>query len=507
MGEQAATKLSKYQQLFKEQCAKQLELWRQADVISGEDLYQFLHRIKGSGASIGLPLWSMQAELLLDDLHQSQTEGREPKTWTRDTLFLFLNPLLQVAAEGDYTTDAGHGEPVSENVFVLLVTDQAAVVTEVKAELEGLGWSVIAMDSPSRATRSFFRYKPDLLIVDDKLNLERTPEGQYLLQKVEEHGIGRVLIGEQVPDDALERWDAVFERPLTRVSWTAACKRLVRRRDLARQMVRESSLSIQILHQQWHQMRSWLGERAVLAYLDIERLREINEQRGYAAGDEAMEKLGGMLRERFPTAGVYHGVEDEYYLVLPSDDPKRVEGDLQHACRSLPWLTINIRVMQALPGEEIALALRRLRDGNVFAAHAETAAALEAAKPQYLAIIDDDEIVRSLLEEQFKLLPGVRIMSYREGESFFEDAWHKQDGQYLLIIDGMLPRMDGFEVVYKVRTQYDADKYSILMLTGRKSEKDIVRGLELGVDDYITKPFGIRELEARVKRLFKRLER
>ncbi|MBL0389044.1 response regulator [Tumebacillus sp. ITR2] len=501
------SKMIKYQQLFKEQSTKQFESWRTAESVSTEDLYQFLHRVKGSGASIGLPLWSLQAELLLDDLHRAGGEHNR-KQWAREELFAFLNPLLQVAVEGDgQPAETATGSLMTENVFVLLVTQQAAVVTEVKAELEGLGWSVIAMDSAARATRSFFRYKPDLLIVDDKLALDQTSEGRYLLQKVEEHGIGRVLIGEQVPDSATEQWDAVFERPLAWVSWMGTCKRLVRRRDLARQRMRESSLSIQILEQQWPHVKNWLGERAVLAYLDIERLREINELRGYAAGDEEMEKLASLLRERFPEAGVYHGSEDEFYLLLQADSPQQVQEDLLQACRALPWLTINVRVMPVLPNEEISLALRRLRDGNLFAAHAEMAATAEIVQTQYLAIIDDDEIVRSLLSEQFKLLPNLNIMSYREGESFFDDAWHKQDGQYLLIIDGMLPRMDGFEVVYKVRTQYDADKYSILMLTGRKSEKDIVRALELGVDDYITKPFGIRELEARVKRLFKRLER
>ncbi len=74
----------------------------------------------------------------------------------------------------------------------------------------------------------------------------------------------------------------------------------------------------------------------------------------------------------------------------------------------------------------------------------------------------------------------------------------------LIILDLMLPELDGFEVCKKIREQ---DKQiPILMLTSKTEEMDKVLGLELGADDYLTKPFSIRELIARIKAIFRRIE-
>ena len=73
----------------------------------------------------------------------------------------------------------------------------------------------------------------------------------------------------------------------------------------------------------------------------------------------------------------------------------------------------------------------------------------------------------------------------------------------LIILDWMLPRLDGLEVARRVRRQ---TIIPILMLTARSDEVDRVLGLEVGADDYLTKPFSIRELLARVRAIFRRME-
>lgn len=86
------------------------------------------------------------------------------------------------------------------------------------------------------------------------------------------------------------------------------------------------------------------------------------------------------------------------------------------------------------------------------------------------------------------------------------EGWKKaQNNEYdLIILDLMLPNMDGLQICQKVRSQ---ENYTpILMLTAKTSEIDRVLGLELGADDYLTKPFSIRELLARVKALFRRMD-
>ena len=83
----------------------------------------------------------------------------------------------------------------------------------------------------------------------------------------------------------------------------------------------------------------------------------------------------------------------------------------------------------------------------------------------------------------------------------------KSDRPDLLILDLMLPEIDGIEVCKKVRTTPDTALLPIIMLTAKAEESDTIIGLELGADDYVTKPFSPKALVARVKALFRRLER
>ena len=77
----------------------------------------------------------------------------------------------------------------------------------------------------------------------------------------------------------------------------------------------------------------------------------------------------------------------------------------------------------------------------------------------------------------------------------------------LIILDLMLPELDGLEVCKRLRANRDTAATPIIMLTAKAEESDTVVGLELGADDYVTKPFSPRALTARVKALFRRLER
>ncbi|MFK5915110.1 MAG: response regulator transcription factor [Woeseiaceae bacterium] len=88
---------------------------------------------------------------------------------------------------------------------------------------------------------------------------------------------------------------------------------------------------------------------------------------------------------------------------------------------------------------------------------------------------------------------GLKGLNYIENESFD-----------LVILDLMLPGMDGLEICRRIRNQ---NNYTpVLMLTSRSSEIDRVLGLEIGADDYVTKPFSVREVMARIKALFRRIE-
>jgi DNA-binding response OmpR family regulator len=94
---------------------------------------------------------------------------------------------------------------------------------------------------------------------------------------------------------------------------------------------------------------------------------------------------------------------------------------------------------------------------------------------------------------------GHEVVTAVDGEEALEKA--RREGADLLVLDVMLPRLDGFEVCRRLRAE---STIPILMLTAKDSEIDRVVGLELGADDYLTKPFSMRELVARVKAMLRR---
>ncbi len=119
-----------------------------------------------------------------------------------------------------------------------------------------------------------------------------------------------------------------------------------------------------------------------------------------------------------------------------------------------------------------------------------------------ILVVEDDPDIGTLVAMHLQDA-GSEVVLCREGNAGLEEAL---GGRYdLLILDLMLPGTDGLEICRRVRA---LETYTpILMLTARSAEMDRVLGLELGADDYLTKPFSVRELVARVKAICRRMER
>jgi two-component system alkaline phosphatase synthesis response regulator PhoP len=118
-----------------------------------------------------------------------------------------------------------------------------------------------------------------------------------------------------------------------------------------------------------------------------------------------------------------------------------------------------------------------------------------------ILVVDDEahivDLTRLYLERE-----GFRVESAGDGQTALEHI--RARAPSLLILDLMLPKVDGWEVCRRVRADSDLP---ILMLTARDEDVDKIVGLELGADDYMTKPFNPRELVARVKSILRRAER
>lgn len=114
-------------------------------------------------------------------------------------------------------------------------------------------------------------------------------------------------------------------------------------------------------------------------------------------------------------------------------------------------------------------------------------------------VIDDEQPIVDILKYNLEK-EGYKILAAYDGATGLELALTESPD--LILLDVMLPMMDGFEVCKKIRQEKSTP---IIMLTAREDEVDKVLGLELGADDYMTKPFSVRELTARVKAHLRRM--
>jgi DNA-binding response OmpR family regulator len=124
------------------------------------------------------------------------------------------------------------------------------------------------------------------------------------------------------------------------------------------------------------------------------------------------------------------------------------------------------------------------------------------ADPLTVLLVDDEESIQKLLTFALERA-GYRVVQARDGEEAL-DRFRDESQVDLVVLDLMLPKLDGLEVCRRLRQEQSA--VPIIMLTARGDEVDKVLGLELGADDYITKPFSIREFMSRVRALLRRAQ-
>ncbi|MCO7175231.1 PleD family two-component system response regulator [Sporolactobacillus kofuensis] len=129
-------------------------------------------------------------------------------------------------------------------------------------------------------------------------------------------------------------------------------------------------------------------------------------------------------------------------------------------------------------------------------------------EPLHFSVIDDDPIARSFLNEFIERqdwdCPS-DVKTFREGQSFFESKRLEEPGKHVVLLENVLPRITGLEIVKQIRKNYADDTVSIMMFSGRKREEDALSAFKFGVNDFMEKPLKHQEMAVRIKNMTKRM--
>ncbi|ARD47881.1 hypothetical protein SporoP37_06830 [Sporosarcina sp. P37] len=126
-----------------------------------------------------------------------------------------------------------------------------------------------------------------------------------------------------------------------------------------------------------------------------------------------------------------------------------------------------------------------------------------------ISIIDEDPVVTTVVQKLVERVSikqlELEIKVFHDGQSFLDSAWYESSHTHLVIVNDILPRKNGLEVLYALRQLPNTQKYHVFMMTKRKNEAEMIFAYEHGVDDYITKPFNPNLFEAQIKKVLNRI--
>lgn len=251
------------------------------------------------------------------------------------------------------------------------------------------------------------------------------------------------------------------------------------------------------------------------AMIDLDHFKSVNDTHGHAMGDQVLQTVAQTIAGALRTSDLVARWGGEEMCVFMADTTAaggvRALSKALDAVRKLEFrsesgvfsITFSAGIAPLPRGgtveELLAEADRLLYIAKTSGRNRIISPADEADPPRPRALLVEDDpavsgVVAKLLERE-----GFSVAHFPDGSGVIEAA--QNEHFVIAVMDLNLPVMDGFELVRKLRTMATSSKLPILFLTGSDAEDDVVRGFEVGANDYLVKPFHARELMARINRL------
>jgi two-component system cell cycle response regulator len=435
-------------------------------------------------------------------------------------------------------------KPLDEKIpLIQIIDDDVTMVIFLKEAFEEKGWIVIANTSLDNAVSQYFDVNPDCVIID--VHLSKTSGFKILedLQNTRKAFTPKIMIS--TVDDKETRLNAFRKGADDFISKPIDVEELVVRieRNLKRKQIYDQSVLLDELTQLYNRkflndvFQSNINELKrndqlfSLAILDIDHFKKINDQFGHLVGDHVLSSFAAFLKESTRNSDTVFRFGGEEFVILFSNTNLSQAYEIvsrllvQFSEKNFQVNENNFKITFSAGvhtilwhGETLETALD-VADQALYKAKQSGRARVESnnqlagdapKRKLFISVIDDDVIIRKMLEKILQSMKidhyEVNVKAFADGLTFFQSNRLSEHGQHFLILDGIMPEMDGLEILQKVKDGNYEHNILVLMLTGRKNQEDVAQALKYGADDYITKPFSISELQARMERLIYRIK-
>lgn len=476
-----------------------------------DSIRRIAHMLKGIGGTCGFPEVSELAARLED----------APEEEVKDRLDGLLNLLKEISNNGG-TTERG----------ILVIEDEPDIGNLLKIIISGKNRKVHLAESTAAAEKILAEKEIHLILLDlilpdaDGRNLlvrlrEKLPTANIPVFILSSH------MNKQTQSECIALGaNACFSKPFDRLVVTSAVTAELQRIpnhareisvDALTGLPKRSAFFERYLKAQAQLERE--GQVFTLASIDIDFTRSISERFGDLTCDEAIRRVAQILsnslrRDDF----LVHWSRTEFIALFPNSNSKTAYLLLETAMQTLRketllcgvgrgvQVTFSAGVADILESQSAEEAIskanhylflaKELGRNRILSNHDSVQVARK-----HILLAEDDELVASVVKHRLDRV-GLDVYHYPEGDQVYQAA--RTQIFHLVILDVKIPVMDGFELLCSIRNLSGYKDVPIVMLTSMGSQKDIIRGFELGANDYILKPFSPLELVARVQRLLKK---
>ena len=482
----------------------------------------------------------------LETLNETSEEIWDKKRWKA-----YLSPIIEVVSFFETNQLNEQSEEVGNKIvplihdqnFILIIDDDAVFISYLKNALEKQGYMVMVARNGKRGLELIYELSPAFVFLDIML-----PDinGFSILENINKIKTNLMFVTMISVNNSPENRKKAFDlgafdfipKPIdekvllayleNRLAFRKALERSIVTDELT-QVFNRKYLNVQIENYTQRFIRK--EGYFCLAITDIDFFKEVNDTYGHLVGDEVLKSFASLMLANKREQDIFfrYGGE-EFVLLMPNttldeayveiERLRKLVKQLQFDGNGTPFsVSFSAGVTQVnndnthgeilLDQADTALYKAKQSGRNQTIRYVNEVFMVNKPLKVKIIVIDDVYIIRNIIKSYFEKLEinagyTIEVEAYQDGVSFLQADWYNPTTKYMILLDGIMPEMDGIEVLKQIRSKYSSNDVIISMLTGRIGEEFILEALSLGADDYIVKPFKITDVSTRIIQLINR---
>lgn len=536
----------KFKLMMCERITETIYNWEQQNSIEEQELYTFLHNLKGTAGSIGMDGLSEIAATKLE-----QIEEKSSKRWEKENWKAFLLQIEEVVSF--YEKNVKRSPSVEnelpfikgsqKNNFILVIDDDIVFASYMKNILESKGYLVIVAHNGKRGLELIYELSPALVFLDVKL-----PDitGFSILENINKIKSNHMFVTIMSVDDSKENRAKAYDlgafdfikKPLDAdILVSFVRNRLVFKEALELSIVTDEltqlynrkymNTQLEFLIEQFEKR----GEEFSIAIADIDFFKRINDTYGHIVGDEVLKGFSNLIMSAKREEDILFRFGGEEFVLVMPNTTKNTAFSIMERLRKIVgkqpfkgndqsfYISFSSGIAEIDHQNKHPKALIEQADQALYKAKSSgrNQTVLFTKEEQIskkqklkLIVIDDVAIIRNLVTNYFTKLQvpeefKLEIAAYENGVAFLESDWYEENTKFIILLDGIMPQMDGMSVLKEIRRKHSSNDVIVSMLTGRNDEEYVLEALANGADDFIVKPFNIADVTNRMLQLANQL--